>query len=75
MILKNSINNLLPGTPLYNLEEDMFEIVTAGEIYEEVDTSIKYKAEMVEAGQAENHRVGLVTLRTPEIRFLISEHC
>ena len=69
------VPNLLPGTPLDNLEEDMLEIVTAGEIYEEVDRSIKYKAEMVEAGQAENHRVGLVTLRTPEIRFLISEHC
>ena len=75
MIFLNSINNLLPGTPLYNLEEDMLEIVTAGEIYEEVDRSIKYEAEMVEAGQAENHRVGLVTLRTPEIRFLILEHC
>ena len=68
------VPNLLPGTPLDNLEEDMLEIVTAGEIDEEVDRSIEYKTEMVEAGQTENHGVGLVTLRTPGIRFIISEH-
>ena len=65
---------LLPGTPLDNLEEDMLEIVSTGEIYEEVDRSIEYKTEMVEAGQTENHGVGLVTIRTPGIIFLISEH-
>ena len=67
------MNNLLPGTPLDNLEENMLEIVPTGEVDEEVERSIEYKTEMVEAGQTENHRVGLVTLRTPEIRFLISE--
>ena len=66
--------NLLPGTPLDNLEEDMLEIVSTGEIDEEVDRSIEYKTEMVEAGQTENHGVGLVTIRTPGIIFLISEH-
>ena len=64
---------MLPGTPLDNLEEDMLEIVPTGEIDEEVNRSIEYKTEMVEAGQTENHRVVLVTLRTPEIIFLISE--
>ena len=54
--------NLLPGTPLDNLEEDMLEIVPTGEVDEEVERSIEYKTEMVEAGQAENHGVGLVTL-------------
>ena len=68
------MNNLLPGTPLDNLEEDMLEIVSTGEIYEEVDRSIEYKTKMVEAGQTENHGVRLVTLRTPGIIFLISEH-
>ena len=52
----------------------MLEIVSKGEIDEEVERSIEYKTEMVEAGQTENHRVGLVTLRTPEIIFLISEY-
>ena len=56
------MNNLLPGTPLDNLEEDMLEIVPTGEVDEEVERSIEYKTEMVEAGQAENHGVGLVTL-------------
>ena len=68
------VPNLLPGTPLDNLEEDMLEIVTAGEIYEEVDRSIEYETEMVEAGQTENHRVRLVALRAPEIIFIISKH-
>ena len=68
------MNNLLPGTPLDNLEENMLEIVPTGEVDEEVERSIEYKTEMVEAGQTENHRVWLVTLRTPEIIFCISEH-
>ena len=68
------MNDLLPGTPLENLEEDMLEIVSTGEIYEEIDRSIEYKTEMVEAGQTENHGVGLVTISTPGIIFLISEH-
>ena len=68
------VPNVLPGTPLDNLEEDMLEIVTAGEVDEEVDRSIEYKTKMVEAGQTENHGVRLVTLRTPGIIFLFSEH-
>ena len=67
------MNTLLPGTPLDNLEEDMLETVPAGEVDEEVDRSIEYKTEVVEAGQAEDHGVGLVTLRTAEIIFSILE--
>ena len=52
----------------------MLEIVPTGEIDEEVERSIEYETEMVEAGQTENHRVVLVTLRTPEIKFVISDH-
>ena len=68
------MNNLLPCTPLDNLEKDMLEIVPTGEIDEEVERSIEYKAEMVEAGKIENDGMGLVTLRTLEIRFVISDH-